>query len=282
MSRASGSRCWLPWCSRAAATRPASARRRSPLSVGGRSPGRRFAAQIDQARRSYEAAGRPFPATGTPAYERLKAITVRLLVERAELDVEADRLGIAITPAQIDARLSRFKQSAFRGNERLYRQRLREQRTTDAEVRAGIRDQLLAAALRAAGAGGAEAAECALCEGVRTLGRRLSARCYPAPAHETPLARSSRASPCIARVRLWRRRWRLGQSRLRRRGRRRRRAHHARPTRHARPPGEVQLRPSEAHVPEGGIGRVPGDPVPDPGEPRPARPSWSRRRRASA
>ena len=99
--------------------------------------------------------------------------------------------------------------------------------------------------------GDPEAAEGALREGVRTLGRRLSARCYPAPAHETPLARSSRAPPCTARVRLWRRRWRLGQGGLRRRGRRRRRAHHARPARHARPRGEVQLRPPEAHVPEG-------------------------------
>ena len=121
--------------------------------VGGRQISRAaFAAQIDQARRSYEAADRRFPAKGTPAYERLEQVTVRLLVERAELDIEADRLGIAITPAQIDVRLGRFKQGAFRGNERLYRQRLREQRTTDAEVRAGIRDQLLAAALRGAGA----------------------------------------------------------------------------------------------------------------------------------
>ena len=122
--------------------------------VGGRERTSRkaLAAQIDQARRSYEAAGRPFPAPGTPAYEHLRAITVRLLVERAELDIQADRLGIAITPAQIDARLSRLKHNAFDGKERLYRQRLREQRTTDAEVRAGIRDQLLAAALRAAGA----------------------------------------------------------------------------------------------------------------------------------
>jgi hypothetical protein len=121
--------------------------------VGGRQISRAaFAAQIDEARRSYEAAGRPFPAPGTPTYARLKAIAVRLLVERAELDIEADRLGIAITPAQIDARLGRFKQSAFRGSEQLYRRRLREQRTTDPEVRAGIRDQLLAAALRASGA----------------------------------------------------------------------------------------------------------------------------------
>jgi SurA N-terminal domain len=121
--------------------------------VGGRQISRAaFTAQIDQARRSYETAGRTFPAPGTPAYEHLKAIAVRLLVERAELDIEADRLGIAITPAQIEARLGRFKQSAFRGSEQLYRRRLREQRTTDAEVRAGIRDELLAAALRKAGA----------------------------------------------------------------------------------------------------------------------------------
>jgi SurA-like N-terminal domain len=121
--------------------------------VGGRQISRAaFAAQIDQARRSYEAAGRPFPAPGTPTYEHLKAITLRLLVERAELDIEADRLGIAITPAQIDARVVRFKQSAFGGSEQLYRRRLRERRTTDAEVRAGIRDELLAVALRKAGA----------------------------------------------------------------------------------------------------------------------------------
>ena len=121
--------------------------------VGGRPVSRAaFAAQIDQARRSHAASGRTFPAPGTPGYEYLKAIAVRILVERAELDIQADRLGIAITPAQIEARLGRFKQSAFRGSERLYRQRLREQRTTDAEVRAGIRDELLAAALRNAGA----------------------------------------------------------------------------------------------------------------------------------
>ena len=35
--------------------------------------------------------------------------------------------------------------------------------------------------------------------------------------------------------------------------------------------GEVQLRPPEAHVPEGRLGRVPGDPEADPPEPRPAR-----------
>jgi len=116
-----------------------------------------FAAQIDQARRSYDVSGRDFPAPGTPAYERLKEIAVRLLVERAELDIAADRLGIAITPAQIEARLARFKRGAFGGRESLYRKRLREQRTTDAEVRAGIRDELLAAAVRKAGAGPAEA-----------------------------------------------------------------------------------------------------------------------------
>ena len=35
--------------------------------------------------------------------------------------------------------------------------------------------------------------------------------------------------------------------------------------------GEVQLRPPEARLPEGRLGRVPGDPDADPPEPRPAR-----------
>lgn len=121
--------------------------------VGGRPVSQQaFAAELDQTRRSYAAAGRRFPAEGTPAYERVKLIVVRLLVDRAKLEIEAERLGIRITPAQVERRLQEFKQETVGGSERLYRQRLREQRTTDAEVRAGIRFLLLSEELRLQGA----------------------------------------------------------------------------------------------------------------------------------
>lgn len=110
-----------------------------------------LSAELDRARRTYEAAGRAFPARGTPEYARLRDATVRLLVSRAELELEAERLGIRITPAQIERRLAAFKRTAFGGSETRYRERLRELRTTDAEVRAGIRWELLAEGLRTHG-----------------------------------------------------------------------------------------------------------------------------------
>jgi SurA-like N-terminal domain len=73
---------------------------------------------------------------------------VRLLVDRARLEVEAGEEGIEIPPAVLDARLRRLKQTTFGGDEARYRAQLRRAGMTEADVRTAIRTQLLAAALR--------------------------------------------------------------------------------------------------------------------------------------
>ena len=113
-----------------------------------------FDAELTRARRAYASRGQSFPKRGTAAYEQLKDSVVRLLVDRAQLEIAAKRSRIVIALAEIEARLRRFKQSAFGGDEARYRKQLRETGMTDADIRAAIRAELLAAALRKSASGG--------------------------------------------------------------------------------------------------------------------------------
>jgi hypothetical protein len=118
--------------------------------VGDRSiPRADFEAQMDEARRVFGAQGKPFPALGTPEYERLKDTAVRLLVEREQTFMAARRLGILPRVLdQVGPTVRRFKQRTFGGSETRYRERLRQTGMTDQDVREAITDQLLAAALK--------------------------------------------------------------------------------------------------------------------------------------
>jgi len=109
-----------------------------------------FDALIAEARQSYATRGRAFPAVGTDAYENLKRLAVRLLVEQAELDQEAPKLGVEVDDAQVEQRLQQFKEESFGGDEERYRARLKEARMTDEQVRAALRAQLLSAAVEQA------------------------------------------------------------------------------------------------------------------------------------
>lgn len=107
-------------------------------------------AQIAQSRRAYAARGQAFPKLGTDAYRRLRDDAVRLLVDRTQLELAAQKLGIVIRPDQVDARLRKLKQTAFGGSEARYRARLRAVGMTNADVRRATRDELLVAALQRA------------------------------------------------------------------------------------------------------------------------------------
>jgi hypothetical protein len=102
---------------------------------------------MTQARQSYARLGRPFPAAGTTAYARLKAIAVRLLVEREELEQKAPGLGVTIEGSQVEARRKLLIEESFGGDDDRYRARLREERMTDAQVRSALRAELLSAAV---------------------------------------------------------------------------------------------------------------------------------------
>ncbi len=117
--------------------------------VGDRTiPRAAFDAELTRARRAYAARGQEFPARGTPAYGQVKDAAVSLLVDRAQLELEAQHAGVVIPATEVEGRLRRLKQTTFGGDEKRYRAQLRRTGMTDADVREAIRTQLLVAALR--------------------------------------------------------------------------------------------------------------------------------------
>src|ERR1700750_2932817 len=64
-----------------------------------------YDALIAQAKQSFQSQGRAFPKQGTSDYETVKGQAVALLVQQAERQQKATKMGITVTAKDIDARL---------------------------------------------------------------------------------------------------------------------------------------------------------------------------------
>ena len=102
-----------------------------------------FDSLMKQAERSYKSQKRKFPAAGSSEYTALKNQAIQFLVQRAEYEQEADKLGIEVDDKQIDARLKQIKQQYFGGSEAKYRAQLKTQGVTEDQVRNDVRAQIL-------------------------------------------------------------------------------------------------------------------------------------------
>ncbi len=115
----------------------------------------RFNAVLDQAKRSYAAQHKAFPKPGTAPYGTVRAQIIQFLVERSEYEQKAKDMGIKISDKDIEDRLNQIKQQYFGTAqpgqkpkskaevEKLYQQQLKAQGLTDADVKEGIRAQLV-------------------------------------------------------------------------------------------------------------------------------------------
>jgi parvulin-like peptidyl-prolyl isomerase len=113
---------------------------------------------INQAKRSYVRRHTPFPKPGTSGYAAIRTQVMQFLVEKAEYDQKAKDMGIHVSKKQIDDRLDQIKKQYFTNPpgkkppskaeiERRYKKQLKAQGLTDAEVREGIRSQLVREAI---------------------------------------------------------------------------------------------------------------------------------------
>ena len=100
-------------------------------------------AVLEQARRSYVRQKRVFPAKGTREYRALQKLALAFLIRRVEYDQVAVQLGIEITPAQIERRLTQIKKQFFGGSEKRFQAELRKNGLTEEQVREDIRAQLV-------------------------------------------------------------------------------------------------------------------------------------------
>ena len=102
---------------------------------------------INQAKTGYARQHRKFPSPGSQEYAQLRSQAVQFLVQKAEFEQAAKKMGITITDAQIDHGLDQLKKQYFSGNEKRYKQQLKAQGFTDAQVRDNVRQKILSTKL---------------------------------------------------------------------------------------------------------------------------------------
>jgi parvulin-like peptidyl-prolyl isomerase len=92
---------------------------------------------------SMKSSGQAFPAAGSTQYSQLRSNIVDLLVQQAELGLQAQKLGITVTPAEVDKQLADIKKTQFGGSETKYQAELKKEGFTDAQIRDNVREKLL-------------------------------------------------------------------------------------------------------------------------------------------
>jgi parvulin-like peptidyl-prolyl isomerase len=105
-------------------------------------PLRLFNEELYRVRRSYQLKKRAFPAEGTPAYQKIRALIVDRFVYRAELRQKAKAdLDIEIRPEQVDFHVGQIRQQ-WGANEAKFQKMLRHLGLTEELLRADVHARL--------------------------------------------------------------------------------------------------------------------------------------------
>jgi len=68
----------------------------------------------------YKAQGQPCPKVGTPTYASLRDSAVTFLVQQAELQQEADKLGVSVTQKDLDQQVDQIKKTHYQDSEKKF------------------------------------------------------------------------------------------------------------------------------------------------------------------
>jgi parvulin-like peptidyl-prolyl isomerase len=99
---------------------------------------------MSEAQTNFKLQGKAFPKPGTSDYASIRSQAVLTLVQQAETQAEAGKLGITVTAGDVDKQLDAIKKSCCGGSDAQYRAALKQQGLTDQEVRDNARAQLYA------------------------------------------------------------------------------------------------------------------------------------------
>jgi parvulin-like peptidyl-prolyl isomerase len=102
-----------------------------------------FDALMARAKTSYANNKQEFPKAGTPEYRTLQNQAIAYLVQQEKYRQEAEELDVEVTQKEIDDRVRQLKQQYFGGNDKQYRENLKSQGLTDAQIRQEIESQLI-------------------------------------------------------------------------------------------------------------------------------------------
>jgi len=100
-----------------------------------------------RAKKSYDAQKRDFPKPGSTEYEQLKGQAITFLVQQAEVEEQAESMGIDISDDKVDKEIARYKKQFYGGSDERYEKAVKQQGLTDEQARDAIRQQLVSQAL---------------------------------------------------------------------------------------------------------------------------------------
>jgi parvulin-like peptidyl-prolyl isomerase len=106
-----------------------------------------FQQLMQRAQKSYDAQKRAFPKAGTTEYEQLKGQAITFLVQQAEVEEQAKKLGIDVSDDKVDKEIARYKKQFYGGSDARYEKAVKQQGLTDDQARDAIRQQLISQAL---------------------------------------------------------------------------------------------------------------------------------------
>jgi parvulin-like peptidyl-prolyl isomerase len=102
-----------------------------------------YAAALAEAKASLAAQGQALPAAGSTGYAQLKTNIVGLLVQQAELALEAEKLGVTATDTAVEKQVAAIKKKYYGGSDKRYLAGLKQQGFTDAQFRSYIKENVL-------------------------------------------------------------------------------------------------------------------------------------------
>jgi parvulin-like peptidyl-prolyl isomerase len=98
---------------------------------------------LGEEKASMKAQGQKFPAAGSTSFQTIKTNIVNLLVQQAELQQQAQKIGVTVTSADVDKQLASLKKQYYKGDEKKYEADLTKEGLTDAQVREQLHEKLL-------------------------------------------------------------------------------------------------------------------------------------------
>ncbi len=89
-----------------------------------------FTSLLSVACSRYKAQGQPCPKVGTPTYASLRDSAVTFLVQQAELQQEADKLGVPVTQKDVEQQVEQIKKTHYQGSQKKFEDALKKAHIT--------------------------------------------------------------------------------------------------------------------------------------------------------
>lgn len=129
---------------------------------------------IAQAKSSFEAQGSLMPERGTAEYKHFIDEAMEFIIQRIQFEIEAERMGIEVTAADVRRRFRSIKRKFFGRNEADYRRQLRKQHLTEEQVLRDVRAEVIEGRIFRRATAGAKDKELAMHRWVKAMRERYA------------------------------------------------------------------------------------------------------------